>query len=138
MSIGTEIRNPIELRLADKDTEPVKEWCEANSQRNAFDDAVLSYPSTKVLAATNGNGRALAYMPIQGTAMLESIGPNPEATPMEVAAGIVEMVKGAALLAHAAGYRELYFLATDDATAEGSKWLGFEELPYRIFRKRLK
>ena len=137
MSIGTELRNPIELRLADKDKEPVTAWLEANSARNEFDSAVLDYPATKVLAATNGNGRVLAYMPLQGTAMLESIGANPEATPMEVAAGIVEMVKGAALMAHAAGYRELYFLATDDNTAEGSKRLGFEELPFRVFRKRL-
>lgn len=138
MSIGSELRNSIEPRLADKDKEPVAAWCEANSSRNEFDDEVLNYPTTKILSATNGNGRVLAYMPVQFAAMLESIGPNPEATPMEVAAGIVEMVKGAAMLAYSYGCRELYFLATDDATAEGSKKLGFEELPYRIFRKRLK
>ena len=137
MSIGTEVRTAINVRLADKDSEPVEEWCERNSARNQFDDSVLDYPATKVLAATNGSNRVLAYMPVQGTAMLESIGPNPDATPMEIAAGIMEMVKGAALLAHAGGYRELYFLATDDTTAEGSKKLGFEELPYRVFRRRL-
>ena len=136
MSIGEQVRNPILVRLAEPTTEPVVDWCQANSARNAFDKDVLDYPSTKVLAAHN-NGTVYAYMPIQGTAMLESIGPNPEATPMQVASGVVECVKGAALLAYGAGYREIYYLASDDITAEGSKRLGFEELPYRVFRKKL-
>lgn len=124
------------VRLAEPTTEPVIDWCQANSQRNAFDRDVLTYPSTKVLAAHN-NGNVLAYMPIQGTAMLESIGPNPEATPLELANAVLEMVKGAALLAYGAGYRELHFLVSDEVTAEGAKKIGFQELPYRVFRKRL-
>ena len=136
MSIGEQIRNPVMVRLAEVDTEPVVDWCQANSARNDFDRDVLAYPATKVLAA-HDNGNVFAYMPIQGTAMLESIGPNPEATPMQVAAGVVEMVKGAALLAYEAGFRELYFLASDDTTSRGAEKLGFEKLEYTVYRKRL-
>ena len=136
MSIGNELRNPVMVRLADPDIEPVIDWCQANSERNAFDRDVLTYPSTKVLAAHN-NGTVYAYLPIQGTAMLESIGPNPEATPMQIAQGVMEMTKGAALLAYSAGYRELYFLASDENTAIGAKLMGFEELSFKVYRKRL-
>jgi hypothetical protein len=136
MSIGTELKNLVMVRLADAGKEPVIEWCEANSARNSFDKSVLGYPATKTLAAHN-NGTVYAYMPIQGTAMLESIGPNPAATPLEIANGVMEMVKAAATLAYTAGYRELYFLASDETTAQGAKLMGFECLPYKVYRRRL-
>lgn len=136
MSIGTTLRNLVMTRMADPLTEPVIDWCQKNSGRNSFDRDVLDYPSTKVLAA-HEDGTVYAYMPIQGTAMLESIGPNPEATPTQIAQGVMELVKGAALLAHQAGYRELYFLASDETTALGAEKMGFKLLPYRVYRKRL-
>jgi hypothetical protein len=136
MSIGYELRNAIDVRLAEPQTEPVVDWCQANSSRNAFDRDVLEYPATKVLAAHN-NGTVYAYMPVQGVAMLESIGPNPAVNPIQIAAAIVEMVQGACLMAYANGMREAYFLSSDDLTAEGAKKMGFEELPYKVYRKRL-
>lgn len=136
MSLGEQIRNQVMVRLADPLTEPVIDWCQANSARNAFDRDVLTYPNTKVLAA-HQDGEVYCYMPIQGTVMLESIGPNPEATPLQVAQGVMEMVRGAALMAHANGSRELYFLASDDTTARGAELMGFAELPFKVFRKRL-
>lgn len=136
MSIGHELRNAIDVRLAESNTEPVIDWCQANSERNAFDRDVLDYPATKVLAAHN-NGTVYAYMPVQGVAMLESIGPNPAINPIQIAAAIVEMVKGACLMAYANGMRECYFLSSDSLTAEGAKKMGFEELPYKVYRKRL-
>jgi hypothetical protein len=33
--------------------------------------------------------------------------------------------------------REVCFLASDQATAEGAKKMGFEELPYKVYRKRI-
>lgn len=136
MSIGEQLRHQVMVRFADPDIEPVIDWCQRNSARNAFDRDVLTYPATKVLAA-HEDGAVIAYMPIQGTAMLESIGPNPDATPMQIANGVMEMVKSAATLAHGAGYRELYFLASDPVTARGAQLMGFEELPFKVYRKRL-
>lgn len=136
MSIGEQIRHPVMVRLAEPTTEPVVDWCQANSARNAFDRDVLDYPSTKVLAA-HDNGTVHAYLPVQGAAMLESIGPNPDSTPLEIANGVVECVKGAALMAYANGMRELFFLASDDLTAQGAEKLGFEKLDFTVYRKRL-
>jgi hypothetical protein len=134
-------RNFVMVRLADPKTEPVKEWLEANRERNGVDLAVLDYPGTKVLAA-HKNGTVYAYMPIQPVAMLESIGPNPEAKPLEVATAVMEMVKGAGLMAYQGDFREMFFLASDKITAEGAESMGFENLTekygYSVFRARLR
>ena len=129
-------RNLVMIRMADPKTEPVREWCERNSTRNAFDEKILDYPTTKVLAA-HSNGTVYAYMPVQGTAMIESIGLNVDVRPLEQATAVMELTKGAALLASNASCKELYFLASDEITAEGAKRMGFSELPYRVFRMRL-
>jgi len=124
------------VRFADPGKEPVEDWCQANADRNAFDKGVLGYPATSVLAAHN-NGTVYIYMPVQGAAILESIGKNPESTSIQVTEGVMACVKAAALTAYAAGMRELYFLASDKTTAEGAELMGFESLPYQVYRKRL-
>ena len=136
MSIGTQIRNPVDVRLADPDVEPVVDWCQANSERNAFDRDVLSYPSTKILAA-HDNGTTYGYLPVQGAAILDSFGPNPEATPIQITAALIQLVKGAGLMAYANGMRELLMLASDETTALGAEQMGFEKLPFTVYRKRL-
>lgn len=129
-------RNLVMVRIADPATEPVKEWCEANSERNEFDPAVLAYPEMRVLAGHN-NGTTYNYLPIQLVGMFESIGVNPEATPLQAATGIMECVKAGVVLAQNANVREVYFLGSDETTSEGAKRLGFEELPYKVYRKRI-
>jgi hypothetical protein len=129
-------RNYVMVRLADPKMEPVKEWITANSERNAFDPAILDYPAMKVLAS-HCNGTTYTYMPVQAVAVLESIGVNPEAKPLEIATGVMESVKSAVVLAQANGYRELWFLGSDETTARGAETMGFEPLPYRVFRKRI-
>ena len=136
MSIGTTLRNQVFVRLAEPDTEPVADWCQANSGRNAFDKDVLTYPNTKILAA-HANDAVSVYLPVQPVAMLESVGSNPSATPLEVAGGLIEATKAACVLAYAAGHREVYFLSSDDLTAQGAQMLGFVPLPYTIYRKKL-
>lgn len=136
MSIGSQIKNPIWVRFADRFEEPVHEWLTANKERNGYNPEVLDYPATRILAAHN-NGTTYAYMPIQQTAMLESIGTNPQASVMEIAGSVLEMTKAAATLAHAAGFREMYFLVSDENTAKGAKLMGFEEVPMKVMRKKL-
>ncbi len=129
-------RNYVFVRFADPKQEPVEDWCRNNSARNAFDPSVLSYASTKVLAGHN-NGTTFAYMPVQGAAILESIGINPEAKPLDVATAVMEMTKAAILLAQGAGFGEAYFLASDNVTAEGAKRMGFVEMPYKVYRRKI-
>src|ERR1700758_2517368 len=124
MSIGTTLRNQVMVRLADPETEPVIDWCQANSERNAFDKDVMSYPGTKVLAS-HKDETVSVYLPVQPVAMLESVGSNPNASQLEITGGLIEAVKGACLLAYAADHREVYFLSSDELTAKGAEMLGF-------------
>lgn len=137
MSIGAKIRAGMMVRKADPTKEPVKECLAANSKRNAFDPDVLEYPLTTTLAA-HSNGTTYAYMPVNPVLMLESIGMTNGHTPQEQANAVMEMTKTAAALGHINGYREVYFLASDETTANGAKLMGFEELPYKCFRLKLK
>lgn len=129
-------RNYVMVRLADPKTEPVKEWLQANSERNRFDPAVLDYPVMKVLAS-HCNGTTYTYMPVQGVAVLESIGVNPDATPLQIATGVMESVKASVMLAQMSGYREIWFPASDEVTARGAETMGFEKMPYTLYRKKI-
>jgi len=139
MSLGSELRSQVTVRLADPAKEPVEKWCKANSARNSFDRGVIDYPRTVILAGHGGGVAQMvfAYMPLQVTAMLESIGPNPEATPLQIAAAVRGMVSGAELLAYESGCREIGFLASDANTATAALMMGFEEMPFKYFRKKL-
>ena len=137
MSTAATLRNQVYVRLAAPD-EPYLAWFEANKERNDFDPAVLGYPTTKVLAAYKLDGTVLAYMPVQTVAMLESIATNPEVGSMKRTAGVVEMTQAAAMLASLGGIRECFFCSTDDLTAGGAELMGFEELPYKVYRLRIK
>lgn len=135
MSIGEQLKNQILVRWAEPG-EPVREWLEANSERNAFDPGILSYPALKVFAAQNCT-KVHSYIPIHQPTMIESIGVNPESTPLEKANAVMETVKVIASLTHQAGQREIYFLASDETTAKGAELMGFSEIPFRVFRRRL-
>lgn len=136
MSIGAKLRLNMMVRKADPTKEPVKECLAANSRRNAFDADVLDYPLTTTLAA-HSNGTTYAYMPVNPVLMLESIGITNGHTPQEQANAVMELTKAAATLGHVNGYRELMFLASDEVTARGAKMMGFEELPYKVYRAKL-
>lgn len=136
MSIGTQLRTPVLVRKADLEKEPVREWIERNSKRNDLDPAIFGYPSLCVLAS-HRNGMVYTYVPVQTVAMLESVGINPQADGKDVATGLMESVKGAALLAHNSGIRELYYLSSDPTVDAGAKAMGFEEMPHKVWRMRL-
>lgn len=137
MSVGSDMRHSILVRKADPEKEPVRDWLERNHERNGFDPEIFSYPSLCVLASYR-NGSVFTYLPVQTVAMLESVGVSPEASGNEVASGLMESVKATALLAHNQGIRELYYLSTDETVDVGAKAMGFELLPHKVFRMRLK
>lgn len=133
MSIGTKLKQLFLVRKVDLEKEPEKlEWLRANKERNDFDEAVIGYPSTVVLSALDH-----VVMPVQTVAMLESIGNNPASGVRDTTAGLIELVKAAATLAHVGGIRELYFLSSDENTGLAAKQMGFVEVPLKVMRLRL-
>src|SRR5690348_1506899 len=85
----------------------------AHTEGNLFDPAVLAYPATKVLKTSDGN-RNLMYMPVQQCQVWESLGINPEASELEVAASLKALAQVLQFMARAEGQREIYFLCSEE------------------------
>jgi hypothetical protein len=118
-----------------KDAELFTEWAKASAQINLFDPDVMSYPSTVTLVAHSDQPEV--FMPLQTTVTLESLAPRPGISPLTEAVALRELIHAAALMAHMAKVKELYFLCKDDRVIELAKRHGFEELPFTTLRLKL-
>jgi len=119
-----------------------KDWPEAAeffsklSSRNNIDAGVFSYPATETLKASNG--KSLVYMPVQPTFFLESLGINPEATPMEVAAALKALFQVVEWEAVNKGMGEIYFLCADEETKSFAEHQGLEKIEtLTLYRRKL-
>lgn len=108
-----------------------------NTKDNLFDPDVAMYPTTVVWTAFNKKG-PVAFMPVQRPLMLESLAINPQAGRLDVATALKELAQNAVTQAHAQGAGEIYFVCKDESTIEFAKRLAYKEMPYRIFRIKLK
>ena len=130
------IEQQLPVSLAAKDDPEAKAWLQANHERNSFDPAVLDYPCTVILKVEDSE-KVRGYMPIQNAVMLESIGLNARLSALEAAEAVMNMIAAAIRLGHDIGIRECYFLATDEVTARGAEQMGFEALPYQLYRLKI-
>ncbi len=123
------------VRPATQDDLPkLQNWITENP-RNEFDPDVFTYPETTVLCAHHGE--PVLYLPIQIAAILESLAPNPDASPLELAEALKNLLVTVGCLAKSRGIHELYFLSTDPAVDKIALNHGFEELPYKVLRIKL-
>lgn len=116
-----------------KDVDLLHKWSSDN-KTNLFDASVLSYPKTQVFVAHKKD--PLVMLPVQMTFTLESLAINPEATNMEIAESMRQLLKHIVYKAHELGIKEINFFSADDQTsALAAKY--FEEVHYRLFRLKL-
>jgi hypothetical protein len=131
------MRNHLYCRPArPEDAEQFQEWSRVN-EKNAFDPEVAAYPSTITWVVYDRFG-PLAYMPMQCPLMMESIAVRPGAFKSEIAAAMKEFTQQFVTQAHIRGAGEIYFLGSDDGTNEMAGNQVFEELPYKVYRLRIK
>ncbi len=119
------------------DSEQFKQWSIANASKNNFDPDVPNFPSTFVLCAYDKTG-PLCYMPIQSPFFMEGIAPRPGLSKEDTAICLKEFTQAAVTQAHIKGVGEIYFLGSEDGTDAMATNHVFEELPYRVFRLKLK
>lgn len=112
------------------------EWLRSGQSRNALDEAVLTYPSTEVYAAYEGE-KILGYQVVQPVMILDSFAANPEASPFETATAMVEILKCCAHTAHRSGAREIMFLHSDANTTAAAELVGFKAIAVPVLRLRL-
>lgn len=130
----------LKLRGIRKDDIPqVVKWLNANPL-NSYDPRILDYPTLKIFTSYGDNGN-VCHLPIHQVYMMESIARNPEESDLNVAQALRDLTKATELAADAAGIREVYFLGGEGkvgAMAASAKDHSFEELPYKVYRMRLK
>lgn len=119
-----------------EDTEQFLEWSLANT-KSEFDPAVAAYPSTITWCVYDEYG-PLAYMPMQCPLMMESLAARPGTSDIEKARAMKELTQQFVTQAHIRGAGEIYYLSSDADTDRFAANQIFEELPYKIYRVRIK
>ena len=112
-------------------------WSVENVDKSEFDPAVPLFPSSTTWCAYDKDG-PLAYQTLQQPIMLESLAPRPGATRQQVSSALKELTQNAITQAHCRGSGEVYFLSTDEETSGFAAHHIFEELPFKIYRVKLK
>lgn len=112
------------------------DWANENIV-NEFDPEVAKFPSSFTWCAYDKNG-PLAYQTVQQPFMLESLAPRPGSTKQQIAIALKELTQNVITQASLKGIGEIYYLGTDaDTDAMASNQI-FTELPYKIFRIKIK
>lgn len=131
------MRNHIYVRpVRPEDRELFVQWTWNNVGRNGADPEVISYPTTFVLCAYDGDG-PLVFMPIQQPLFLDAIAIRPGADTLKVAAALRDLFKAAVTQAHLKGSGEIYFISDEESIQKFAGQQAFEKLPVSVYRAKL-
>jgi hypothetical protein len=118
-----------------EDADKILAWSEANKARSHFDAQTLAYPLTEVVCAENGTEKL--YVPVQLVGMIEALAPDPQAHHAEIRRALYLTLGDIVSKARQSGVRELYFVGTDPVLNVLAERVGFEELPWPVYRRKL-
>jgi len=119
-----------------EDAKAFYDWSMENPS-NEFDPEVARTPSTFVLCAYDKDG-PLAYQPVQQVFMMDSFASRPGATKFQNAKALETLFQTTVTQAHVKGVGEIYYLSTEPGTDNLTKNHAFEELPYKVYRAKIK
>ena len=120
--------------LRDGDQKTFIEWVNS-TPNNLWDDAVLKYPTLRIICAYNG--APVAFLPVQQALILESLAVSDIAPLLDKAQAFRDLVKAAELHASAQQMRELYFICKDETVLKLAEGHGFERIEFPIVRLKL-
>jgi hypothetical protein len=119
------------------DSEKCAKWAIQNLDRNKLDAKVMEYPSTFTLAAYTEDGPVM-FMPVQTPLMMESVCMDPEASDMNQAQALKELVQALVTQAHLKGIGEIYFVGSDERTSAFAENQLFEKVEAPVYRVRIR
>ena len=132
------MRNRIFVRpTRTEETQQFLDWSLANRDKSEFDPEVPAFPTTVTWTAYDRSG-ALGYLPVQTPFMLESFAPRPGLSEQDTARCLRELVEAQVTQAQIRGIGEIYFLGSAESTNALAANQVFEELPFRVFRLKVK
>jgi hypothetical protein len=89
-------------------------WFGRIREQSHLDVDMLTYPTTSILEAyVKATGEPVLYLPIQHVLMLESMGPSPVASEIDIAKGLEEIIKIVNYEAQKLGIGEVYYPSSD-------------------------
>jgi len=128
----------ITVRLAEpKDAEKFLQY-ELGTKENGFDPEAGLYPNSITLCTENEYGVPVVYLPAQPTFMLEALGICPDADKKDVALSLRRLIDKIVETARSLGMGEIYFGCTEPRTIAFAEHHGFKEVPFKMFRLKLK
>jgi len=108
-----------------------------DTANNLFDPDSALYPTSQTWCAYSEDG-PICYMPVQHPFFQEALAFSPTASASEKASALKELTHNLVTQAHVRGVGEIYFFCADESTSEYAKRQGYEEVPHRLFRLKLK
>lgn len=111
-------------------------WTIANKV-NYPDPDVLTYKNTYVRVAFDKDG-PLVFMPVQRPIHMESLAIRPGATKGQVAAALRALFQDTINGCIENGSGEIYIVATEESIPKFAKKAGFEILPFKVLRIKIK
>lgn len=128
---------PVFVRPAEaKDNQAFLDWSIA-AKDNGFDPDVPLYGTTVTFAAYTEDG-VIGYLPMQMPIVLESLATKPDATPLEIATALREMVQTAVTQCHIRKVGEIMFLGTNEATNRFAEASGiFTRVEYPVYKLKI-
>jgi hypothetical protein len=127
---------PLDNTVHPKDGQMFFEWAK-ESVVNEFDPEVAKFKSSYTWCAYDQDG-PLVYQTIQRPLMLESVASRPGSTKQQIAIAMRELTQNAITQAHLSGAGEIYYLGSDDPTNDMATSQVFTELPYKVYRLKIK
>lgn len=107
------------------------------TEQNLLDADALLYPASVTYKASR-NGEPVMYLPVQRVRMLESLGIAEGASESDVALSLRELIQVVRWEAKKDGEGELYFGCKEPRTIKFAEAHGFEEVPFKVYRMKLK
>jgi len=109
----------------------------ANAVKGNLDHHIYSYPTTRIMRVTNGEGCAIAYLPVHSAAILESVGWAPDLNAGQKTTAVIAAANEIEREVYAAGYREIFFVSSDERIDEfAERHLSYERTS--VMRRRLR
>ena len=107
----------------------------------SFNPEVIQFPETYVLCAFD-RGKILGFMPVQSLSyvssqVLDSLVMNPEATNLEIAGAMRELVKHAITIGYMKNCDQIYFIGDHPETNSIAERI-FEKVEFPVYRLKLK
>lgn len=120
-----------------EDAEMFKDWY---SRSASYDPSIFQFPETYVLCAFED--KILGFMPVQmlsftSSQVLDSLVMNPEASNLEIAGAMRELVKHAITLGYLKDCSEIYFIGDHPETNKVAERI-FEKVKYPVYRLNLR